>query len=154
MFVLSFAMWQVAVTLIFIIVFALCSESLAPYRNLWDTWISRIGHIVVFPSIFAAFIVSFVDDGEGDGGNEKGYGRALVGRYLCWIEAVVAEGLATVCSFFSYRSIYHGEYQSQEYLDTLESINRSVERPQFRRGKQFLMPPQKHYVAIRDLKLA
>ena len=85
---------QVAVTLILIMVFALCSESLAPYRNLWGTWISGIDHIVVFLGIFMAY----VDDGKADRGNEKGYGRAFVADNLCWTATVVAKGVATVCS--------------------------------------------------------
>lgn len=151
-------MGQVAVTLILIMVFALCSESLAPYRNMWDTWISRIGHIVVFLSIFVAFIVSYVDDGKADRGNEKGYGRALVVINLCWIAAVVLEGIVTACSGIpipdqlprrvSVRGVsgYFSSQACEPTLDDTESIGRSVQRPRFRQGKQIPMPPQRHYV--------
>lgn len=160
MFVLPYEIGQVAVTLILIMVFALCSESLAPYRNLWDIWISRIGHIVVFLSIFVAFVVSYVNDGNGDCGNEKGYGRALEVVNLCWIAAVVAEGVATVCSGIPITerlrrrvsvtgvSGYFSSQALEPTLDDAESIDRSVERLRFHQGKQVWIPPQRHYVYI------
>ena len=67
-FVLPNDMGQVAVTLVLTVMFALLSESLAPYRSTWDSWISRIGHVVVFLSVFVAFLAFYVDDGNGNSG--------------------------------------------------------------------------------------
>ncbi|CAM9560824.1 unnamed protein product [Ascophyllum nodosum] len=67
-FVLPNDMGQVAVTLVLTVMFALLSESLAPYRSTWDSWISRIGHVVVFLSVFVVFLAFYVDDGNGNSG--------------------------------------------------------------------------------------
>ena len=144
--------------LILIMVFSVCSESLAPYRSSWDTWISRIGHIVVFLSILVAFIVSYVDDGESSRGSEKAYGRALLIVNLCWIVAVVAEGAATFCSGIpmpenlprrgSVRgsSGFFSSHANETGSEDTENADRVVEKPRFRQGRTFPMPPQLHYV--------
>lgn len=99
MFVLPYEMGQVAVTLILVMVFALCSESLAPYRSAWDAWISRIGHVVVFLSIFIAFLILYVDETVNRHASEQFYGSALVAVNICWVIAVVVEGVTTAFSF-------------------------------------------------------
>ncbi|CAN0503469.1 unnamed protein product, partial [Scytosiphon promiscuus] len=48
---------QVAVTLIIAFAFAMTSEALAPFASRWDTWISRMGHVVVFVSMYVALLV-------------------------------------------------------------------------------------------------
>lgn len=97
-FVLPYEMGQVAMTLIFVVIFALGSEILAPYQNPWDAWISRIGHVVLFLSILVAFLLLYVEDAGRGSASEEVYGSALVATNICWIAAVVAEGLATACS--------------------------------------------------------
>lgn len=157
-FVFPYEMGQVAVTLILIVGFAVCSESLAPYRSPWDTWISRIGHMVVFLSIFIAFTVSYVDHGEGGRDSEESYGRALIVLNLCWIVAVVLEGVTTVCSDISVVehlprcliilgfSAYFRSHSTavETFSEVAESNGGTFEMSRFRQGKSFPMPPQRY----------
>lgn len=48
---------QIAVTLMIAFVFAMTSEGLAPFASRWDTWISRMGHVVVFASMYVALLL-------------------------------------------------------------------------------------------------
>ena len=150
-------MGQVAVTLILIMVFALCAESLAPYRSSWETWISRVGHVVIFLSVFAAFIVTYFNDGRGGRGNEKGYGRALGVTNLCWIVAVVVAGVTMVCSDIpmpdnlprmvsktqfaeSFRRELSDSAGIREASEATIDFDGKIERPRFRQGKSLPMP--------------
>lgn len=141
-------MGQVAVTLILIMVFALCAESLAPYRRSWETWISRAGHVVIFLSVFTAFIVTYINDGRDGRGNEQGYGRALIATNLCWIVAVVIEGVTTVCSDIPMpghlpRMVSREPSESDGVQVTSEAtidFDGKIERRRFRQGKSLSMP--------------
>lgn len=166
MFILPYKMGQVAVVLIFVVIFALCSESLAPYRNPWDAWVSRIGHVVVFLSIFVAFLVLYVDDDEGGNASEGVYGSALVAANICWIVAVVMEGLMTACSGGSVLENLSWSTSSsaavgfsddfsagtnEDFAATgrvrgafSEDSNQAGERPRFRPSKQLPMSIPKH----------
>lgn len=173
MFILPYKMGQVAVVLIFVVIFAMCSESLAPYRKSWDAWVSRIGHVVVFLSIFVAFLVLYVDDDEGANASEKVYGNALVATNICWIAAVVIEGFTTACSDSSVvenlpwstsssavvgfsDDIYAGPNEDFAATERVrgafgEDSNQVGERPRFRPSKQLPMPTRKH-MAHEDIK--
>ncbi|CAN0042036.1 unnamed protein product, partial [Laminaria digitata] len=48
---------QIAVTLMIAFVFAMASEGLAPFASRWDTWISRMGHVVVYVSMYVALLL-------------------------------------------------------------------------------------------------
>ncbi|CAN0424457.1 unnamed protein product, partial [Scytosiphon promiscuus] len=48
---------QIAVTLMIAFAFVVFSEGLAPYTSPWDTWISRMGHVVVFVSMYVALLL-------------------------------------------------------------------------------------------------
>ncbi|CAM9642163.1 unnamed protein product, partial [Laminaria digitata] len=49
---------QIAVTLMIAFVFAMVSESLAPFASRWDTWIGRMGHVVVYVSMYVALLLN------------------------------------------------------------------------------------------------
>lgn len=151
MFVLPYEMGQVAVTLIFVVTFALGSEILAPYQNPWDAWISRIGHMVLFLSIFVAFLLLYVEDDEGVSASEEVYGSALVATNICWIVAVVAEGLVTACSFspltecLPRRKVFSGDNSDTEIelvsgAPSLEDPNPEVGNPLPGLDKSFSYP--------------
>lgn len=149
-------MGQVAVTLILIMVFSLCAESLAPYQSSWEPWISRVGDVVIFLSVFTAFIVTYINDGRDGRGNEQGYGRALIATNLCWIVAVVVEGVTMVCSDIpmpdhlprmvstrfsdTFRSEVSNLDVTQKASEAMANFDGKLERPRFRQGKSFPMP--------------
>lgn len=152
-FVLPYEMGQVAVTLILVMVFALFSESLAPYRSPWDAWISRIGHVVVFLSIFIAFLILYVDETVNTHASEQFYGSALVVVNICWIIAVVVEGVTTAFSVspmadhlprslsLAVTDFSEDHYVVEPALATGQNSSNdhpAVERPRFRPIKPFL----------------
>ena len=172
MFVLPNEMGQVAVTLVLTVMFALLSESLAPYRSPWDSWISRIGHVVIFLSVFVAFLAFYVDDGNGKSGRSGVYGNALVGANVCWVVAAVTESVATACSGTlmgkhlprSVSSAVVG-FCDDSFCDRTENsiathhvqtlgddegyegdFKQPVERPRFRPAKTFPMPAPRHAI--------
>lgn len=55
---------QVSMTIIVAVFFIFVSETLAPYASLWDTWISRAGHGIVFTSMFTALLLTVNVSGE------------------------------------------------------------------------------------------
>lgn len=89
---------QVAVTLVLVFVFVMVSESLAPYASKQDSWISRVGHIVVFLSMFQALVIK-VDVSDERSDSQELFGGVLLAANICMVAAVIAEATMVVCSF-------------------------------------------------------
>ena len=81
---------QVAVTLMIAFAFVVISEVLAPYTSPWDTWISRMGHMVVFVSMYVALLLK-VDVSDDRVSSQKVFEAILVTAHACLILAVVVE---------------------------------------------------------------
>ncbi|CAM9468153.1 unnamed protein product [Ectocarpus sp. 6 AP-2014] len=81
---------QIAVTLLIAFAFALLSEGLAPYASRWDTWISRIGHIVVFLSMYVALLLK-VDVSDERASSQEVFEGVLVAVHVCMILVVLVE---------------------------------------------------------------
>ncbi|CAM9967973.1 unnamed protein product, partial [Laminaria digitata] len=87
---------QIAVTLMISFAFVVISEGLAPYESPWDTWISRLGHVVVFVSMYVALLLK-VDVSNERVGSQKIFEAVLVAVHGCMILAVVVEAIVTSC---------------------------------------------------------
>ena len=83
---------QIAVTLMIAFAFVVISEVLAPYTSPWDTWISRMGHVVVFVSMYVALLLK-VDVSDEQVGSQKIFEAVLVAAHACMILAVVVEAI-------------------------------------------------------------
>ncbi|CAM9133326.1 unnamed protein product [Ectocarpus sp. 8 AP-2014] len=81
---------QIAVTLLIAFAFALLSEGLAPYASRWDAWISRIGHIVVFLSMYVALLLK-VDVSDERASSQEVFEGVLVAVHVCMILVVLVE---------------------------------------------------------------
>ena len=81
---------QIALTLLMAFVFVVVSEALAPYRSRWDTWLSRMGHAVVYVSMYVALLLK-VDVSDERAGSQKIFEAVLVATHACMMLAVVVE---------------------------------------------------------------
>ncbi|CAN0000660.1 unnamed protein product, partial [Laminaria digitata] len=88
---------QVAVTLMVAFAFILISEVLVPYESRWDTWISRMGHVVVFVSMYVALLLK-VDVSDERAGSQKVFEAVLVAVHACMLLAVLVEAVVLSCS--------------------------------------------------------
>ena len=83
---------QIAVTLAIAVVFVFLSEGMAPYHSQWDAWISRLGHAIIFVSVYLALLLKVDVSGENDS-SQKTFEMILVAAHGCMILAVVAEAV-------------------------------------------------------------
>ncbi len=81
---------QIAVTLMMAFFFVVASEVLAPYESNWDTWVSRMGHAVIFTSMYVALLLK-VDVSDERTGSQKVFEAFLVTVHACMILVVVIE---------------------------------------------------------------
>eukprot|EP00903_Cladosiphon_okamuranus_P021507 g19772.t1 len=91
---------QVAVTLMMAFVFVVISEALAPYASRWDAWLSRVGHAVVFVTMYLALLLK-VDVSDERVGSQRVFEAILVGAHSCMIAVVVVETVVVACSLTS-----------------------------------------------------
>lgn len=83
---------QVAVTLMMAVFFMVVSEGLAPYLSRWDTWISRMGHAIVFTSMYIALLLKVDLAGE-QNSSQSVFEAILVSAHVCMVLAVVLEAV-------------------------------------------------------------
>ena len=88
---------QIAFTLAVSVVFVFVSEGLAPYDSPWDTWISRMGHVVVFASIYLALLMKVNLSGE-KYSSQTTYEVILVVVHACMVLAVAMEAVLMAVS--------------------------------------------------------
>lgn len=87
---------QIAVALMVSFTFAIISEGLAPYKSIWDAWLSRAGHVVVFTSLFLALLLK-VDISDEHARSQQMFEIVLVTVHGFMILAVFLEMLFTAC---------------------------------------------------------
>ena len=88
---------QIAVTLALAVIAGFVSESIAPYQSKWDAWINRIGHVVVFVSMFLALLLK-IDVSDENTKSQKTFEIILVAAHGCMILAVIMETVLMVVS--------------------------------------------------------
>lgn len=88
---------QVAVTIIIAVFFIFVSEILVPYASRWDTWISRMGHGIVFMSMYVA-LLDKVDVSSENTRSQKVFDIILVSAHVCMVWAVCIEAVVVGCS--------------------------------------------------------
>lgn len=83
---------QIAVTIVLAFFFAVTFEVLSPYGSLLDTWVSRLGHAVIFSSMYLALLIK-VDVSEEAQGSQDVFGAVLVAVHVCMMLVVVMESI-------------------------------------------------------------
>ena len=96
-FIYPYSASQIAVTLAISVVFVFVSEGLAPYDSPWDAWISRMGHVVVFASIYLALLMKVDVSGE-KYSSQTTYEVILVVVHGCMVLAVAMEAVLMAVS--------------------------------------------------------
>ena len=87
---------QIAATLTLALIFVIISESLDLYASEWDTWLSRIGHVVVITSDVALLLQ--VDVHSERHNSQHTFGVVLLLLNGCMIAAVVIEAFLMACA--------------------------------------------------------
>ena len=88
---------QVAVTLMIAFVFFGISESLSPYSSKWDKWVNRMGHIIVYTSMYIALLLKVDVSGERDE-SQKLFEILMVVLNCIMIIAIIVETFFIGCS--------------------------------------------------------
>ena len=88
---------QIAVTLAISVVFMIVSEVLAPHESHWDAWISRVGHIVIFASMYVALLLKVDVSGENTT-SQKTFEVILIVAHGCMILVVLVEAVLLALS--------------------------------------------------------
>lgn len=116
---------QIAVALMMAFVFVVISEALAPYASQWDAWLSRMGHAVVYVSMYVALLLK-VDVSDERAGSQRVFEAILVSAHACMILVVVVETVVLTCSL---------KAEQRHGLATPWSLSESESSPKF--GKPF-----------------
>ena len=88
---------QIAITLLLAFVFVVVSEILSPYESRWDAWLSRIGHGVVYVSMYDALLLK-VDVSDERAGSQRVFECLLVTAHACMVLVVVMETVLLACA--------------------------------------------------------
>ncbi|CAN0460501.1 unnamed protein product, partial [Ectocarpus sp. 12 AP-2014] len=81
---------QLAITLMMAFFFALLSEAISPYSSRWETWVNRMGHVVVAVSVYVALLLK-VDVSDERADSQSVFEAVLVTVHACMILSVVVE---------------------------------------------------------------
>lgn len=92
-FISSNSTAQVAVTFLLALFFFAASQLLNPYETWQNSWLSRLGHVVVLLSMYLALLLE-ADVAEEGGGTQEAFSRVLVTTNASMIVAVVVECLS------------------------------------------------------------
>eukprot|EP00903_Cladosiphon_okamuranus_P013951 g12975.t1 len=88
---------QIAATLVIAFLFVVVSEALAPYASRWDTWLNRMGHAVVYMSMFVALLLK-VDVSDERADSQQVFEVVLVTAHACMVLVVVVETVVLMCA--------------------------------------------------------
>lgn len=91
---------QVATTIVLAFMFIIVFESTDPYISESDVWLSRVGNIVVFLSLFLALLAK-VDVSDEREYSAEMFGGVLIAVNILMVLAVVAEAVYTLRTSFS-----------------------------------------------------
>lgn len=115
---------QIAVTLAVAVVFVFVSEGMTPYESLWDTWISRIGHAVIFASMYLALLLK-VDVSADNNNGQKLFETILVAAHGSMVLAVAMEAIAMAFSVKKEKEEQENQVQTPVLKSTPISMSRS-----------------------------
>ena len=87
---------QIAVALMMAFIFAVTSEVLSPFESRWDAWINRMGHSVIFTSMYVALLLK-VDVSQEDELSQELFEIILVTVHGCMILGVLIEVAVIAC---------------------------------------------------------
>ncbi|CAM9233132.1 unnamed protein product [Scytosiphon promiscuus] len=93
---------QIAVTLMMAFVFVVISEGLAPYVSRWDTWLSRIGHAIVFVSMYVALLLK-VDVSDEGASSQHTFEALLVAAHVCMMLVILLEAVVQALLLWTHR---------------------------------------------------
>ena len=88
---------QIAVTTLIAFTFLLVSEGLRPYASRWDTWVSRVGHVIVFLSMYVALLLK-VDISKSSKRDQNIFAGILVAAHGVMVLLVIFETVALLYS--------------------------------------------------------
>lgn len=91
---------QVRVMMVIAFGFFGVAEGLAPYESTWNAWINRLGHIIIFMSLYVALLLQG-EAPEADSKKHLAFEVILVFAHGCLVLALVIESLMLMCSLRS-----------------------------------------------------
>ncbi|CAM9509603.1 unnamed protein product [Ectocarpus fasciculatus] len=101
---------QIAITLIIAFTFVVISEGLAPYASRWDTWINRMGHMVIVASMYVALLLK-VDVSSERSSSQRVFEAVLVVVHVVMVVVVVVE---TFVLALALRAEHRGDQHLEE----------------------------------------
>lgn len=75
------------------------SEMLAPYDSIWDAWVSRIGHTVVFSGMYLGLQLK-IDVSDERESSQRVFEGLLIGGHACMFLVAMFEGVAVTLQWF------------------------------------------------------
>lgn len=91
---------QIAIVLMLAMVFMTVSEALRPYESLWDVWVSRLAHVIVFSSMYLALLLKVNVSNEGTSSEEIYEVLLIFGHVVMLLVAVVEAVMLTAYCVF------------------------------------------------------
>ena len=83
---------QIAITLVIAFTFFGISEALSPYSNSWDRWISMMGHVIIFMSMYIGLLLK-VDVSDERSESQESFGILLIISNVLLIVLIIVEGV-------------------------------------------------------------
>lgn len=90
---------QVAIALMIAAFFMVLCEVLAPYESVWDAWVSRLGHVIVFSSIYLALLLH-IDVSNERLASQKAYEAILVAAHVIMVVIVLVQATLMSLNWF------------------------------------------------------
>ncbi|CAM9614990.1 unnamed protein product [Ectocarpus sp. 12 AP-2014] len=103
---------QIAITLLISSFFALVFEVLSPYKSESDTWLSRVGHVIVFLSMFDLLVLK-VDVSDERAQSQAAFAGVLVAGHVLMILAIVVEAVG-ICYASRKTKVLEGGEEASE----------------------------------------
>lgn len=103
---------QIAITLLMAFSFFALFDMLAPYKSQSDMWLSRVGHVIVFLSMFDLLLLKVDVSGERDQ-SQAVFAGVLVTAHVLMILAIVVEAIVICYASWYNKSVVNGEEASE-----------------------------------------
>lgn len=101
-FILPNTVGQVATTLMIGVFFMVLSEIMSPYALVWDAWVNRIEHAIIFSSIYLALLLKIDMFGEREP-SQRVFGVILVAVHALMFLVATFEGMVVVYQWFKHK---------------------------------------------------
>lgn len=90
---------QVGIALMIAASFMVLCDVLAPYESVWDAWVSRLGHVIVFSSIYLALLLR-IDVSNERLASQKAYEAILVAAHVVMVVIVLVQAMVMSLNWF------------------------------------------------------